>query len=154
MKAIIRGEPLTGSDDQKMNWSCSAFWKFWEKDHKEKKDSCQKCREMFKNLEGFISESTNMESAGDQSFFGACAEYCPVNELLKDDAEQAVLSESDILRLNANWKRCLNLYNLFGALAEKCNAAYSSLEDAFKDVRGILHIFGFKPGRNFDNSTF
>ena len=44
--------------------------------------------------------------------------------------------------------------NLFGALAEKCNAAYSSLEDAFKDVRGILHIFGFKPGRNFDNSTF
>ena len=25
MKAIIRGEPLTVSNDQKMNWSCSAF---------------------------------------------------------------------------------------------------------------------------------
>ena len=149
MKAIIHGEPLTVSDNQKMNWSCSAFRKK-EKDYKVKKDPCQKCQKMFKNLEGFISESTNKESADDHSYLGACAEYCPVNELLEDD-EQA-LSESDNLSLKANREQCLKFYYSFGVLAKTCNAVFRSLEDTFENVRDILHIFGFKPDRNFDNS--
>ena len=43
------------------------------------KAPCKNCQNTFEELMGFIS-GTNLESAGDKTFLGACAEYCPVNE--------------------------------------------------------------------------
>ena len=148
MKAIIYfngSDPLTVPDNQTMNWSCEAFNKW---DYCNSKDPCQNCQTIFKNLEGFISESTNLVSAGNQTFLGACAEYCPVNELVDDDQ---ALSESAISRLEANRRRCSNLFEKFRETANKCHAAYSSVdmvEDAFSNVSANLHIFGLKPETN------
>ena len=43
---------------------------------------------MFENLGGFIDAThhTNDNNDGGSTFLGACAEYCPVNELLTDEA--------------------------------------------------------------------
>ena len=151
MKAIVYAEPLTVPDNQTMNWSCEAFDK---RDYCTSKDPCQNCQTMFKKLEGFITKSTNLASAGSQTFLGACAEYCPVNELVDDDQ---VLPESVISRLEANRRRCSNLFEKFRETANKCREAYSSVEfhadyssveDAFSNVRANLHIFGLKPEYN------
>ena len=149
MKAIVNAEPLTVPDNQTMNRKCKAFDK---KDYCTKKDPCQNCQTMLKNLEGFISKSV---SAGNQtSGLGACAEYCPVNELV-DDGQ--ALPKSVISRLKENRRRCSNLFEKFRETANKCHAAYSSVEfhadyssveDAFSNVRANLHIFGLKPECN------
>ena len=146
MKAIVYfngTEPLTVPDNQTMNWSCEAFNKW---DYCSSKDPCQNCQTMFSNLEGFISEGINqLANAGNQTFLGACAEYCPVSELVDDDQ---ALPESIILRLEANRRRCSNLFEKFRETANECHAAYSSVENAFSNVRANLHIFGLKPEYN------
>ena len=148
MKAIIYfngSDTLTVPDNQIMNWSCEAFNKW---DYCNSKDPCQNCQTMFENLEGFISVGRNLENAGNQTFLGACAEYCPVNDLLKLVDDDQALSESDISRLEANRKRCSNLFEKFRETADECHAAYSAVEDAFSNVRANLHTFGLKPEYN------
>ena len=150
MKAIIYfngEEPLTVPDNQTMNWSSCAFNRW---DYSNRKDPCQNCQTMFRNLEGFISITVNLEEGNNRTFLGACAEYCPVNDLLKLVDDEQALFESDISRLEANRNRCSNLFERFRETVDECHAAIrsGSVEDAFSKVRENLLIFGYKPEYN------
>ena len=143
-KAIVfYDQPLATSDNQ--NWSSEAFLSTkWERKH-----PCQNCGEMFGTLEGFIATS---EYSKGNSFLGACAEYCPVNQLLADDQDR-VLSENESRFMSAlmerNKRRCLDLFHEFDKIVGMCRRAYDSKDvRVFRGIRHQVHIFGLKPECN------
>jgi len=150
-KAIAFNKPLDTEDNQ--NWSSSA------KNHELKeKPPCQNCTMMFKSLAGFIPTS---EQGGSGTFLGACAEYCPVDQLLADEA----LSDEENKRINDKLLRyreqCTVLYRNFPDIENRCNEIEaikenqrelrnmkSKVADLSKEIRDKVHIFGIKPECN------
>ena len=103
---------------------------------------------MFKNLEGFIGPSSG--EGGKDTFLGACAEFCPVDQLLPEES----LPENDRQQvdnaLEYYRRQCSELFNEFKMIAGKCEAAYKS--DVVGDHERIqgeigqkVSIFGLKP---------
>ena len=144
--AIVFYQSLNTAD--KMNWSSNAFD---TGGFGRTKAPCQNCAWMFLDLEGF--NANNDPSNGDDTFLGACAEYCPVNQLLADDVE-TTLSENDAQFMHAlikrNKDRCSVLFEQFGTIAEKCTAAKNSkdvdkMKRVFREIKHQIHIFGLKP---------
>ena len=140
--AIISYKPLdTGGHET--SWSSAAFSTGVEGGTKA---PCQNCTTIFKNLEGFVQEKSN-------TFLGACAEYCPVNQLLQEDSVEA-LSEDDRQWINAalgrNRKQCKVLFEEFSKIESKCNKARGTKgeRDVFCEIRDKVHIFGLKPECN------
>ena len=154
-KAIVFFKPLCIADDEAMRWSSYAYEmketktanetnNRQEKSYTESKPPCQNCRMVFMNLNGFIASED--ASKGD-SFLGACAEYCPVNELVVSDSD-ASFGADTVLKIHEN--RCSVLFCDYREIAEKCFDAYDSgdikrMEDIYPEVRSKIHIFGFKP---------
>lgn len=113
---------------------------------------------MFKSLAGFIPTS---EQGGSGTFLGACAEYCPVDQLLADEA----LSDEENKRINDKLLRyreqCTVLYRNFPDIENRCNEIEaikenqrelrnmkSKVADLSKEIRDKVHIFGIKPECN------
>lgn len=144
-RAVVFGEPLFILHNQAMNWSSSAFMK---EGYTVGKAPCQKCQIVFKNLRGFISTNGDGENEGGGTFWGACAEYVPVNELLREDDTQAAADIEEKLKMNL--KRCFNLFEKFQGIANKCSDAHCSgkmeqLRDVYAEVERTMYIFGLKP---------
>ena len=141
-KAITSHQPLVTEDNQ--NWSSSAL-AFVNRELKEK-PPCQNCTMMFESLAGFIPSST--EQGGSDTFLGACAEYCPVDRLLADEA----LSDEENQRINDRLKRnrdqCTVLYRNFRDIENRCNEYEAIKKNLSKEVRDKVHIFGIKPECN------
>jgi len=140
--AIAFNQPLATEDKQ--DWSSSAF-AFTNREWKDK-PPCQNCIMMFKSLEGFIPSST--EQGGSGTFLGACAEYCPVNRLLADEA----LSDEENIRINdelqRNRKQCTVLYLNFRDIENRCREIEAKKRNLSKEIRDKVHIFGIKPECN------
>ena len=148
-KAITSYKPLCVAHEESMNWSSSAFQK---ENYTEPKAPCPNCQMVFKNLNGFISS----EEKGGVSFLGACAEYCPVDELLLDDSEASSGADTELKKtLENNLERCSVLFSDFREIADKCSKALATCESGNTDaldhiapqVIDTIHIFGFKPER-------
>ena len=62
---------------------------------------------MFQKLGGFIDAThhTNDSNNGGSRFLGACAEYCPVNELLTDEATVPESSDGDRVSVNVTYAK-------------------------------------------------
>ena len=146
-KAVISFKPLDVAVNQ--NWSSSAVS---GKDYKTRKAPCKNCRMIFKNLRGFIHVPCNDDKVqGQDTFLAACAEYCPVDQLLDDDVE--VMTEFEKAALEKNRERCVALFEQFERAADELIEAYNSNDDeqqrkVFRQEKHILHIFGFKPEYN------
>ena len=153
-KAIASNQPLVTEDNQ--NWSSSAL-AFAANRELRARAPCQNCRKIFQSLAGFIP---TLEQGGRDTFLGACAEYCPVDQLLADEAlsdeENRWINE----KLQRNKKQCSELYRNFRDIETRCNEAEkrknqrglrnmtSELEDLSRKIRDKVHIFGVKPARN------
>jgi hypothetical protein len=91
------------------------------------------------------------------SFLAACAEYCPVNELLPDyNWPDDVVTKRSLERLQRD---CKQLVDKFDDIAFKCFEAYSqfsrndrssiqNIVQVYNEIRGTVHIFGLKPECN------
>lgn len=144
-RAVVFGKPLFILHNQAMNWSSSAFMK---EGYTVGKAPCQKCQIVLKNLGGFISTNGDGENEDGGTFWGACAEYVPVNELIREEDTQAAAYIEEKLKMNL--KRCSNLFENFQGIADKCSDAHYSgkmeqLRDAYAEVKRTMYIFGFKP---------
>ncbi len=146
-KAIVLNQPALNTAD-KTNWSCLAYGtgKFGAV-----KAPCQNCTTMFNNLEGFIKEDET------NTVLGACAEYCPVDQLLPEEA----LSEEDNQRIYDALARyrnqCTVLFEQFPEIDTKCKEVRETQDEIVKntlcttvynEIRHIVHIFGLKPECN------
>lgn len=142
-KAIVFNQPLDTAN--KTNWSCSAF----ATGGGGTKPPCKNCETMFGNLEGFVRNT--------DTFLGACAEYCPVDQLLPVEA----LSENDKQRIDTalerNGKQCTVLFKNFRDIESKCKEAYKTQDKrqrnekckrVYSEIRDKVHIFGLKPECN------
>ena len=142
-KAIASNQPLVTEDNQ--DWS-SCAWAFAKNHELKEKPPCQNCTMMFESLAGFIPSST--EKGGSDTFLGACAEYCPVDRLLADEA----LSDEENQRINdqlkRNRKQCNVLYRNFRDIENRCNEYEAIKKNLSKEVRDKVHIFGIKPECN------
>ena len=71
--------------DKEEEWSSSAFMRgtWQETQYNEPKNPCGNCQVIV--LKGLIP--TNTEAGTCDTFQGTCAEYIPVNELIKNDAQ-------------------------------------------------------------------
>ena len=101
---------------------------------------------MFKSLQGFISVSDDVKK--DTSFLAACAEYCPVDEVLADGLE--TLTECDRVTLEKNKERRILYLNEFDRVLDEMIEAYNSAKteamiQVFDKQRRIVEIFGLKP---------
>ena len=170
-KAIVFSKPLCIAGNKAVNW-CSFAYKRKviktanetkskpEKSYTEPKDPCQNCQMVFQNLEGFIQfidckdggGEDEDEDEGSVSFLGACAEYCPVNELLVDDSEASSGADTDMLgRLISHRRRCTDLFNEYTKIADKCFDALESRENGkieaiYTVVSSKVYIFGYELG--------
>ena len=117
------------------------------------KAPCQKCHEMFRELRGFIS-GTNPKPERDESFFGACAEYCPVNDLIPDDAVGEDTKFEINSKLESHLQQCSSLFTGMKKLCELANKLDIKnkddkelylLKEAAKEEVDIVNIFGFRP---------
>ena len=160
-KAVTCSGPLCIADNEAMGWSSFAFvmkvtktaeetGNRAEKSYTEPKPPCPNCQIMFKNLKGFI-DCKNVSKDGD-SYWGACAEYCPVDELLfVDDSKASSGADSEMLdKLKVHENQCSILFREFGDIAAECKNAYVSrdterMEAIYPEVRSKIHIFGYKP---------
>ena len=141
-KAIVLFKPLNIPDQQ--NWSFSAFC---GANYDSAKSTCQNCNMMFCN---------NRSGNGSSTFLGACAEYCPVNQLLPDEPNMWQSASYDPLVINLvgrNHDRCLDLDNNFFDISDKCIAAARSEDEnimkaVYWEVIYKLHIFGLWPECN------
>ena len=153
LKAMInpRGDSVT--DTEGFTWKSLAFK---VKDKCLIKPPCQNCREVFRNLDGFISTNDNPNES--RTFLGACAEYCPVNSLLPDEADAQSHRDTDLIRaaLARNETQCSELFRSFQSIRTTCEDAYGKyvdsnytqtehLEEVFHTIRPTLHIFGYLP---------
>ena len=72
------------------------------------KQPCRNCRVVFEKLNGFIP-TNGMEAGNRDTFLGACAEYIPVNVLMKNDTQD--VAEGDVQnKLKQNSNRCSDLF--------------------------------------------
>ena len=165
-EAVVFATPLPKpSDDQGQvdKWSSIAYKRNFDEDTdtKEKvcyvieKAPCKKCRDMFKGLTGFISD-TNHELEVRETFRGACAEYCPVNKLITaDDVGQYSDPAGMQNKLEINQERCSSLFRGIEDLCEFANQprpengpdAEFELRNEAERLRLVdrTKIFGFRP---------
>lgn len=151
-RAIIRFEPLDTAKGMLEGWSSSAFD---NRDYQTTKVPCKKCQTVFSSLGGFIGNNDFLANAGGNTFLGACAEYCPVNNLLPGGDGAEMLSV-----MREHMARCKTFFRKYRDIRDQCHIAYSryqrdnspdrrlslmSLRDVYHQVRPIVHIFGFKP---------
>ena len=139
-KAIVHFEPLNIPDRQ--NWIFEAFHR---KKYDTEKNFCQNCNMMF---------CGNRSENGGLTFLGACAECCPVNQLLPDELN--LRQSDDVLvvdRLTRNLARCSDLFENFSHISNSCIAAVDSgdekiIKAMYWEVIYRLHIFGLWPECN------
>lgn len=153
-RAIIRFEPLRldAAEGMLEGWSSSAFD---NRDYQTTKVPCQKCQRVFSSLGGFISNNDSLANAGGNTFLGACAEYCPVNNFLPHGDDTEMLP---VMRKHKG--RCVTFFQSYRDIRGQCVKAYRryecdkspdrrlslmNLRDVYRKVRPIVHIFGFKP---------
>ena len=141
-KAIASNQPLV--TECNLNWSSSAFALAKDPELKPK-PPCQNCTMVFQSLEGFIATS---EQGGSGTFLGACAEYCPVDQLLENEAlppkEKQLIND----KLQRNREQSTVLFENFRNIEKGCDEAMKNLKDLSKDLRCKVHIFGVKPECN------
>ena len=133
-KAIVHFEPLDIPDRQ--NWKFEAFQ---GKTYNQGKKLCDSCNMMF---------CGGCSGNGRLTFLAACAEYCPVNQLLPDElnlgqSDDAVVTD----RLTRNLARCSDLFENFFDISNRCIAAVDSgdkkiIIGVYREVIYRLHIFG------------
>ena len=155
-EAIIKFRALDISPEQ--NWEFEAFERETveiQKNEEEKKttkqyigpkDLCQNCKMMFRGDES---------GKGCRSFLGACAEYCPVDELLPDESKLKDSRDDSVIDhlLRTNLSRCSLLFKEFENIYEKCKSAVDSrngeeVEAVYWEVIHKLNIFGLNPECN------
>ena len=158
-EAIIKFRALDISPEQ--NWEFEAFEretveiqknegeKEITKQHVGPKDLCQNCKMMFLG---------DKSGKGGRSFLGACAEYCPVDELLPDESKLKVTDvkgDDSVIGylLKRNLSRCSLLFKEFENIYERCKSAVNSgndreVEAVYWEVIHKLKIFGLKPECN------
>ena len=110
------------------------------------KELCQNCKMMFLG---------DKSGKGGRTFLGACAEYCPVDELLRDKRKLDDSSDNSVIHylLKRNLSRCSLLFKEFKNIYERCKSAVDSknheeMEKAYWEVMHKLYIFGLKPECN------
>ena len=130
----------TDSRDQATGSSSTAFSKRHR--YAKDKDPCGKCQNTFKNLGGFIrvkDPNSAGSAGGDRSPLGACAEYCPVNELIPDDNVDNVENETQLEmfnRLETYREQCSSLFTGIRELCELANElAANNVRDAEKQLK-------------------
>ena len=149
-KAIVCSKPLCIADNEAANWSSSAYI-IVEKI--KPITPCENCQMVFQNLEGFIQFTDCNDGV---TFLGACAEYCPVNELLVDDSEASSGADTDTFkRLLSHRKRCTDLFDEYTKIADECFYALKSgengrIEAIYTEVSSKVHIFGYQPKCNME----
>lgn len=131
-KAIVFYQPLDTANNQE--WSSQAF-RTGQGEAPATKPPCQNCTTMFANLENFNKCGT---------FLGACAEYCPVNQLLADKT----LSEEENQQINdaleQNRDICKRYFKNFQEIEiKKRKEALEKIKVVFKE-----HLFGLRPRCN------
>ena len=134
-KAIVFYKPLDTADNQ--NWSSHAFRTGLDEETEtfQTKPPCQNCVTMFANLQGFIKDNT---------FLGACAEYCPADRLLEDKS----LSDEETKQINnaldQNKDICKRYFKNFQEIEiKKRDEALEKTRIVFKE-----HLFGLRPQCN------
>ena len=134
-KAIVFYKPLDTADNQ--TWSSHAFRTGLDEETEtfQTKPPCQNCVTTFANLQGFIQDNT---------FLGACAEYCPVDRLLEDKS----LSDEETKQINdaleQNKDICKRYFKNFKRIEmKKRDEAQGKIRTAFEE-----HIFGLRPRCN------
>ena len=167
-EAVVLDRPLDAGDEQE-NWSCSAFMRGNKKDrvpgnqkdspkgkgkigYTSPKQPCRNCQVVFQNLKGFIP--IDVEAGNRDTFQGACAEYIPVNELMKDDT-QDLRAGAVKEKLEESLKRCICLLKNYRNIVDECDKWDDMDADnpkemevrmaAYDKVTRYIHIFGFKP---------
>lgn len=168
-KAVVFAEALPRpSDDQatESSWSSTAYGhrgiqqrddgKKRVRRYDKEKAPCKKCQEMFQELRGFIS-GTNPQSERDESFLGACAEYCPVNELIPDDDVGRDTQLEMHSKLKSHLQQCSPLFTVIRELCELANKHDVEIKGDDKKLQLLkeaarqrvtvdaLNIFGFRP---------
>ena len=111
------------------------------------KDACKNCKMIF--FDDHWGEGHN-------TFLGACAEYCAVNELLPpEETLENHVGHNDYPFLERNRDRCSLLFEGFKDISKKCIDACRSkeineelLQKVYWEVIYKLHIFGLKPECN------
>jgi len=153
-KAIISFALVDTTNTQRQNWSSRAFY---SSEYNKEKRPCQNCKRMFRNLVGFMTSEEqaegNSEEVGTSSFLAACAEYCPVDQLLEDDPGNSTEDENQVAAFERNKERCSILFTEYDEIAKACLDAYKSKDEArmlqvYTEVRPKVHIFGLKPECN------
>lgn len=164
-EAVVLDTPLHPGD-QGVKWSSSAFMRGNKNDrppdnqkdnlnekrrirYTEPKEPCRNCQVIFQNLEGFIP--TDAKAGNRDTFQGACAEYIPVNELIKVDAQDP--SDAVQGKLAENLKRCIYLFQNYNELVKECydmdietlKNDQQLLTAAYYKIKQYIHIFGFIP---------
>lgn len=154
-EAIIKFRTLNISDAQ--NWKFEAFVrktleiqendeKKTTKQHVGPRDLCQNCKMIFRG---------DKSGKGGPSFLGACAECCPVDELLPDESKLKDSRNDSVIDhlLTRNLSRCSILFEEFENIYERCR--YVSVSENDKETEAIywevihkLYIFGLKPECN------
>lgn len=135
-EAVILAKPLDAAQTA-TGWKSSAVNCG---DYENSKDPCQNCQIVFQNLDGFITNSDSLVNAGGDTFFGACAEYLPVNYLLQDGAYTSPEADKVVDQaMNKHMKQCFLLFKEYRDIVDACNTACKTVD--------IFHIFGFLKNR-------
>ena len=165
-EAVVFAKPLLSpSDDKAMKsgWSCKAYTDGGGSDqatgasstafnktepYDNYKDPCKKCRNVFKNLGGFIHVRDPYSAGGDRSFWGACAEYCPVNDLIPGGNGETPPQMSN--RLEKYHEQCFSLFTDLCKFSYELDANKEpddekQLQVAAKALVPSTKIFGFRP---------
>lgn len=169
LKAIINPRDDSVTDTEGLRWSSLAFdLKKCQRVLGEIKEEtslcyecfekplCNNCRQVFRKLVGFISTPDNQYDS--RTFLGACAEYCPVNRLLPDEADTLSDQDTELIRekLTGNEEQCSNLFRRFEEIRTTCEDAYEKyiksgktetnhLEEIYQRIKPTLEIFGYLP---------
>lgn len=172
-EAVVFAKPLMSpSNDKAMKsgWSCKAYTNGGGSDqatgasstafnephpYAKDKDPCKKCRNTFKNLGGFIQVKDPNSAGRDRSSLGACAEYCPVNELIPGDNVAHEIQFEMLNRLQKYREQCSSLFIGIRKLCEDTDKLDAkNVPDAEKQqlLKGAaealvprINIFGFRP---------
>ena len=132
----------------KKEWVFKAFQHERGNDgYRSKKDACKNCKMIF-FFDGW--------GEGHNTFLGACAEYCAVNELLpSEETLKDHADHDDKPFLKRNITRCSLLFEGFKDISKKCidvchskEISEKSLQKVYWEVIYKLHIFGLKPECN------
>ena len=132
----------------KNEWVFEAFQQEKGNDgYRSKKSACKNCKMIF--FDDHWGEGHN-------TFLGACAEYCAVNELLPpEETLKRCFDHNDYPFLERNRNRCSLLFEGFKDISKKCidvchskEISEESLQKVYWEVIYKLHIFGLKPECN------